>query len=78
MRSGTTVDVKTTKYKTGKLIERKSTKSKADVYVLVTGEFPVYELVGWVYSVDLFKAENLTDLGHGETYAISQNKLNLF
>lgn len=77
-RKGATVDVKTTKYRSGKLLERASTKSKAEIYVLMVGEFPEYECVGWVESRELFKAENLTDLGHGETYALPQSKLNRF
>lgn len=74
-RKGNTVDIKTTKYRTGKLLERASSRSKADIYVLMVGELPTYECVGWIESYKLFKEENLVDLGHGDTYALPQSKL---
>ena len=46
--SGTTVDVKTTKYKTGHLLVRENKfDTDTEIYALVIGEFPNYEYVGW-------------------------------
>lgn len=75
---GKTVDIKTTRYPNGKLVERVTNKLKADIYVLMVGEFPTYECIGWVESGEFLKEENITDLGHGKTYAMTQNKLNRF
>jgi len=75
---GKTADIKTTKYKSGKLI---ATLSKSvedcDIYVLVIGEFPTYEIVGWVNSSDLIMDENIGDLGHGSGYMLEQSQINL-
>jgi hypothetical protein len=76
---GKTVDVKTTKHLNGRLLATKKKKSEwCDIYVLVTGEFPTYNLVGWAYSEDLIKETNLIDLGHGEGYGLTQDNLRKF
>ena len=67
------VDVKSTKYKTGRLLAKKSkTLGDADVYVLMIGEFPTYRFIGWAWNHELLKEENLIDLGHGEGFALAQ------
>lgn len=77
-KDGKRIDVKTTKYKNGKLLATlKKGKTPADVYFLVTGQFPSYSIIGWTWSSDLFKDENIVDLGHGDTYALPQERLNL-
>lgn len=74
---GKTIDVKTTKYKSGKLVAAKwkTNKNPADIYVLMVGEFPRYEFKGYATKEELFKEENLKDLGHGKGYALNQNQL---
>ena len=71
------VDVKSTKYKTGRLLARK-TKSleDADIYALMIGEFPTYRFVGWAWGQELLREENIIDLGHGEGFALGQENLN--
>ena len=71
-------DVKTTKYKTGKLIASitKST-SETNIYILVIGFKGEYTIVGWCFAIDLFKDENITDLGYGPVYGLSQDRLNV-
>ena len=49
--NGTKVEIKTTEYKTGKLIVRRL--NDADVYVLVTGTFPDYNIIGFIGSAEL-------------------------
>ena len=49
--NGMKVEIKTTEYKTGKLIVRRM--NDADVYVLVTGTFPEYNIIGFIRSADL-------------------------
>lgn len=70
------VDVKTTTYPRGQLLVR-PTKAQhpADSYALMVGTFPRYAFVGWVSASEIMRPENLKDLGHGETYALPQEKL---
>ena len=74
-----TVDVKTTKYKTGKLlaVKGKALKDKIpDAYVLMIGEFPEYEYKGWATSNELLNNKNLQSLnGKSEGFVLSQDKL---
>jgi len=53
--NGIKVEIKTTEYKTGKLIVRRM--NDADVYVLVTGTFPNYNIIGYITSAELSKLE---------------------
>ena len=70
------IDVKTTKYKTGVLLAGKHKKeSKANAYALMVGSFPEYVFMGWAYKEELFKEENLRDLGKGTSYCLSQDRL---
>ena len=75
-RSGQTVDVKVTRYADGRLLATtKKTKSDSDLYVLMVGKFPTYELKGYTTADELLREENLADLGHGPTYAMEQGDL---
>lgn len=76
---GKKVDVKTTKYSDGKLLATIKKKVDAvDIYVLVTGEFPVYQIVKWCKSEELISDKNIKDLGRGNVYALEQEKLRDF
>jgi hypothetical protein len=73
---GKTIDVKTTKYKTGKLLARHSkNETPSDLYVLIVGVRPDYNIVGWCSSADLIQDKNLIDLGYGKTYGLEQRVL---
>lgn len=73
---GKRVDIKTTRYRTGKLLATKDKKiDDADIYVLVLSDYPKYIILGWCRSEDLIKDNNLVDLGYGLTYAMDQSKL---
>ena len=71
---GKTVDVKTSKYKTARLLAVRW-KKKKDLYALMVGTFPKYEFRGMATGDELIRQENLIDLGHGEGYALSQHQL---
>jgi hypothetical protein len=43
----------------------------------MVGEFPTYEFKGFFPGEEVFKPENLVDLGHGPTYGISQDRLKM-
>lgn len=72
-----TIDVKTTKYSTGKLLAApwKNSNAITDFYALMVGEFPTYTFKGFIRREDLIKTEKIVDLGHGRTYAAKQFEL---
>ena len=73
---GNKVDVKTTKYETGRMLATLKKKVEdCDIYVLVVGSFPSYRIAGWCKAEELLKKENIINLGHGEGYALSQEQL---
>ena len=77
-KKGARVDVKTTKYKNGKLLATLNKKiDDCDIYLLVVGQFPKYELIGWATSDKLINTKNITNLGHGNGYALEQEQLNV-
>jgi hypothetical protein len=75
-KKGERVDIKTTKYRNGHLLALKTkTKKDCDIYILVVGEFPSYQIAGSISSEELLQETNIKDLGYGNTYAVSQDKL---
>tara|TARA_R110000803_G_C11778873_1_gene296331 strand:+ start:42 stop:539 length:498 start_codon:yes stop_codon:yes gene_type:complete len=73
---GYTVDVKVTKYETGKLLAVKNKiNSQCDYYMLMIGEFPTYRCAGFASSKDLLCDKTLTDLGKGNGHALKQEQL---
>lgn len=79
-KSGKTFDVKSTRKENGNLNAVKwSINKPADFYILteiVTNEQEnKVKLIGWIKKSDFLIPENLTDVGHGEFYSISQDKL---
>ena len=77
LKDGTTVDVKNTVYPNGKLIVRTGKESKrVDIYVLITGTFPMFKFSGWSSYEDIIQQKLIQDLGRGAAYCLSQNSLN--
>lgn len=73
------VDVKQTKYAHGKLLVTQNTQvADADIYVLVTGQMPVFQIAGWASAHQVIVPENLRDLGYGNTYCLPQSGLTPF
>jgi len=76
LHCGATVDVKHTKYDSGRLLATtKKIEHPCDIYVLVTGLKPAYEIRGGMPRELLFRAENIGDLGHGPGYMVEQDIL---
>lgn len=76
-RNGKTIDVKTTRHKNGRLLATpKKADKPCDIYVLMIVDDDSATFAGWATAEQLFKDENLTDLGHGVGYAMEQGKLN--
>lgn len=70
--NGFRVDIKTTKYKSGKLLVLPWQKGNVDFYVLMIGEFPNYEFKGAIPSCLVTKKG---DMGYGESFVVTQNEL---
>jgi hypothetical protein len=74
--NGYSIDVKTTKYKTGKLLAVTWKDSDSvDIYALMVGSFPNYEFKGFMLSGDLLSPERIGNLGYGDTYIAQQEEL---
>lgn len=74
--SGVTIDVKTTKYPSGKLTATMKKKvGDVDIYALMVGEFPSYRYAGYARASDLINESCVGTLGHGPTYILGQGKL---
>jgi hypothetical protein len=74
--NGDEVDIKCTQYKTGKLIVNKDKNtSKTKYYILVIGEVPAFEIVGYATADEVFKNENLKEIYGRECYQIEQCNL---
>jgi len=74
--NGYKIDVKTTRYKTGRLLAKLNARDEdVDIYLLVTGVFPEYNIVGYATRDQLIAKENIIDLGHGPGYGLTQDKL---
>jgi hypothetical protein len=71
------VDVKGTKYPTGKLITPTwKSKDAVDVYALMVGEFPNYIFKGFMKSSDLMVSGRIGDMGYGKkSFIASQDEL---
>lgn len=73
---GWRVDVKTTQHgHGGMLVQGWSQAKPADVYFLVTGRLPQYELVGWLFHDQVFVADHAADLGRGPCWLVPQPAL---
>lgn len=78
--TGITLDVKATKYKTGKLISPPWKKEKEDsqVYVLaLLYDAPKVHIVGWATKDKLFQEQNLKVIRHGHhpCYVLERKEL---
>jgi hypothetical protein len=75
-RFGHWVDVKSTRYKNGRLLAAPwKGRGAADWYVLCVGTFPSYRIAGVISGTELISESRKTDLGHGPTYAVCQGDL---
>ena len=74
--SGTRIDVKTTKYATGRLLAKINTAYESiDVFVLVTTDYPTFTVRGWTTKEQLINPENIINLGHGDGSGLNQDQL---
>lgn len=71
------IDVKTTRYANGKLVATVKGNPDVDVFALAIYDphAKVVYFPGWISAKSLYSDEFLTDLGHGQTYAVPQDRL---
>lgn len=76
--NGKRYDVKATTYLTGRLLCTLKHNADIDVYVLAIVDKNKVIFPGFALAKELRHDDNLTDLGHGKGYALTQDKLRLF
>ena len=78
MPSGNRYDIKASKHPHARLLSTLKVNQDVDVYVLCVVDAPSLDYVGWAWQEDLIKPSNIINLGHGEGYALDQDKLKQF
>lgn len=74
--NGHRVDVKAATAVGRNLIATSKINPDIDAFILAeTYLFPVVRIIGWAWAKDLYRPENLTDLGYGPTYLLRQQQL---
>jgi hypothetical protein len=73
--NGKRIDIKSTNYLSGRLIATAKDNPDVDIYVLAIIDGNTVNFPGWMDKDNFITDENLTDLGHGPTYALGQDKL---
>ena len=71
-------DVKSTKYKSGRLLCTTKDNPDVDVYILALVDEPNVAIVGYATKAQLRQPQNIINLGHGEGYALTQDQLRKF
>ena len=71
-----TINVKSTHYKTGKLLVPDYQGKTADIYILVIASHPDYEIKGWCTCEELFKTKNIDNIHNlGKSWVLGQEEL---
>ena len=75
-RKGKLIDVKSTRKEGGNLnAVLWSSKKPADIYILTEIYFDYVLIIGYINREDFLIEENITDIGNGQFYSVSQSKL---
>lgn len=75
-RTKQSIDVKTTRIPNGRLLATlEKAKDPCDIYILVIVDDSGGNIIGYATKDQLFSFENITNLGHGEGYGLTQDKL---
>ena len=72
---GKRIDIKSTTYPDGRLIATVKGNPDVDVFVLAVVMGSVIKFPGYITAKQLYRDNNLNDLGHGTTYAVDQGML---
>jgi hypothetical protein len=76
--NGLRIDVKSTRYKNGRLLVTLKDNPDVDIYVLAIISKNDVTFVGWEYKKNICIPNNIRDLGRGDGYVIDQNNLRPF
>ena len=78
-RNGKTIDVKTTRYESGRLLVAPNKKdSQTQIYVLVVGTAPAFDVIGYASKEEVFDARNYRELNGRWSYILEQSQLHAF
>ena len=72
---GKRIDIKSTHYPDGKLFATIKGNSDVDVFVLAIVTGNVVRFPGYITAKSFYREDNITNLGHGKTYAVDQGML---
>lgn len=72
------IDIKTTRYKNGRLLSTLKNNDDVDIYALAILTDRTVDFKGWIKKSDLRQEQNIRDLGHGKGYCLDQDKLKPF
>lgn len=72
---GKRIDVKSTRHETGRLLATLKDNPDVDIYVLGIIDGQTVHFPGFALKSDLCREENITNLGHGQGYALNQDRL---
>lgn len=75
---GQRIDIKSTRYSTGRLLATLKDNPDVDIYVLAIVKDKEVDFVGWATKSELCSEENIKDLGHGKGYCLEQSQLRKF
>jgi hypothetical protein len=77
--AGKRIDIKATKNPRGQLLAHiEKPIDAADIYVLAIVDNDLVDFVGYATATELINPDTITNLGHGDTYALPQTKLRTF
>lgn len=78
-RNGKTIDVKTTRHVGGRLLVTPNKKdSQTEVYALVVGTPPAFDVIGYAYKEEVFAERNYRELNGRWSYILEQAQLHKF
>jgi hypothetical protein len=78
-RNGNTIDVKTTRWPNGQLLVTPNKKeSQTQIYVLVVGTAPSFDVIGYASKEEVFADANFGELNGRWSYILKQSQLHAF
>lgn len=73
--NGLKIDIKSTRYKNGRLLVTLKDNPDVDIYILAIIDKNIVTFVGWDYKKNVCVPENIRNLGRGDGYVVDQDKL---
>ena len=75
-KTGVRIEVKTTAHESGKLMAQNWKKpEESDIFVLVVGTLPYFDIRGWIYTKELLVNERLELQKSGDCFVARQHEL---